>query len=212
MLIINIQEKKYSSEIILKNIAETISGNGLYGVVGRNGSGKTTFFNCISRLTDFQGNIVFDGKEMTPRQTAFCPTEPFLYEHLTVGEFYRFYENLIGVKPAKQHFFDVKETLLTSELSTGMRKKAYLNALLQKKYDIYIFDEPFNGLDIESAYQVKTKIRQLAENHIVFVSSHVLETLSDCRCIFLIENNSLEKFSLSEIRKIEERLFGEKSI
>ena len=55
MLEILIQEKHYSDRKILENIQLSIPKNGLYGVVGKNGAGKTTFFKCLSGLTPFKG-------------------------------------------------------------------------------------------------------------------------------------------------------------
>lgn len=62
MLTINIKDKKYNSKVILQNIKLEIPKNGLYGFVGKNGSGKTTFFKYISHLTDFQGEISYKTK------------------------------------------------------------------------------------------------------------------------------------------------------
>ncbi|MFK8270898.1 ATP-binding cassette domain-containing protein [Capnocytophaga stomatis] len=202
MLTININDKKYSSKVILQNIELQIPKNGLYGFVGKNGSGKTTLFKCVSHLTDFQGEILYKNKKLLPQQIAFLPTEPFLYEHLTVGEFYNFFRKLAQINHAQEPIFDINKNLLIKELSTGMRKKVYFNAVFQKKYDIYIFDEPFNGLDLESVFSIKKLLTTLSENHIVFISSHILETLKDCHKIFLLQNNSLtifENYQLDEL-------------
>ncbi|GET46115.1 ATP-binding cassette domain-containing protein [Capnocytophaga felis] len=202
MLTININDKKYSSKVILQNIELQIPKNGLYGFVGKNGSGKTTLFKCVSHLTDFQGEILYKNKKLLPQQIAFLTTEPFLYEHLTVGEFYNFFRKLAQINHSQEPIFDVNKNLLIKELSTGMRKKVYFNAVFQKKYDIYIFDEPFNGLDLESVFSIKKLLTTLSENHIVFISSHILETLKDCHKIFLLENNSLTVFENYQLDKL----------
>lgn len=206
MLNVEIKEKRYHSNLILKNINLSISENGLFGIVGKNGSGKTTFFNCLSHLIDFEGNINYMNKKLVPQKVAFLPTEPFLYEHLSVSEFYTFYRKLTNIRLENDFIFDIDKTLLIKELSTGMRKKTYMNAILQKNYELYIFDEPFNGLDIESVYEVKKMLLKLSENHIVFVSSHILETLQFCKKIFLLKNYSFCEFNSDEIHKIEEIL------
>ncbi len=206
MLIINIEEKQYNSKIVLKNIAISVNEAGIYGIVGKNGSGKTTFFKCLNHLISFKGSIFYQEKQLLPQQVAFLPTEPFLYEHLTVKEFYTFYRRLTQIPKEREQMFAVDESLLIKELSTGTRKKAYFNAVFQKDYDLYIFDEPFNGLDVESVYEVKKIINQLAKKHIVFVSSHILETLSNCKKIFLLQNHSFTEFLSSEINEIESLL------
>ena len=167
MLNILIKEKRYSDKLILENIQFSIPQNGLYGVVGKNGVGKTTFFKCLCSLTPFKGEISYQQQFLTPQQIGFLPTEPYLYEHLTVEEFYKFYSLLLGIKPQNAMPFEVNKTLLIKELSTGMRKKVYFNAVLQKPYALYIFNEPFSGLDITSVLQIKKLLKKLSETHIV---------------------------------------------
>jgi len=150
MLEILIQEKHYSDRKILENIQLSIPKNGLYGVVGKNGAGKTTFFKCLSGLTPFKGEVRYCERRLMPEDIGFLPTEPYLYEHLTVAEFYTFFRLLLGIKSEEAMPFEVDKTLLIRELSTGMRKKVYCNAVLQKPYTLYIFDEPFNGLDYQT--------------------------------------------------------------
>jgi len=61
MLQIKIQEKSYSNKPILQDIQLSISQPGLYGIVGANGAGKTTFFKCLSSLESFEGEILYQG-------------------------------------------------------------------------------------------------------------------------------------------------------
>ncbi|MFJ1366853.1 ATP-binding cassette domain-containing protein [Capnocytophaga canimorsus] len=207
MLKIDIQNKRYSNKTILKDVKVDVLENGLYGIVGKNGSGKTTFFNCLTHLTTFQGTIHFNGKPLPPSQVAFIPTEPFLYDYLSVEEFTSFYCQLMKIKGNKNVTFDVDTKLLVKELSTGMRKKAYINAVFQKDYDIYIFDEPYSGLDIESVYVLRKIIKQLSENHIVFVSSHLLESLYESKAIYVLQNEHFQKILPKDFPKIETMLF-----
>ena len=158
MLNILIKEKRYSDKLILENIQVSIPQNGLYGVVGKNGVGKTTFFKCLCSLTPFKGEISYQQQPLTPQQIGFLPTEPYLYEHLTVEEFYK----------------------------------------------LYIFDEPFSGLDITSVLQIKKLLKKLSETHIVLFASHILETLSDCKEIYLLHEGAVKTFLPSELNEIED--------
>ena len=132
MLNILIKEKRYSDKLILENIQFSIPQNGLYGVVGKNGVGKTTFFKCLCSLTPFKGEISYQQQPLTPQQIGFLPTEPYLYEHLTVEEFYKFYSLLLDIKPQNTMPFEVNKTLLIKELSTGMRKKSVFQCRITK--------------------------------------------------------------------------------
>lgn len=206
MLQINLQEKKYQNKQVLGCIQLSLSKVGLYGVVGANGAGKTTFFKCLSGLEPYKGTTFYNGKVLSSDQVAFSPTEPYLYDYLTVGEFYTFYSKLLGISPAKEYVFDIDKNMIIKNLSTGMRKKVYYNALLQKPYILYIFDEPFNGLDVISALHIKQLLYTLAQTHIVFVASHLLETLRNCERIYLLQGGTFQAFESHEIAVIEELL------
>ena len=65
MLQINHLEKSYQDRIILNHISLTIAKPGLYGVVGGNGAGKTTFFKCLSGLEPYQGEILYNKKTLS---------------------------------------------------------------------------------------------------------------------------------------------------
>lgn len=207
MLRIEISEKKFGETPILKDLHICLEKNGLYGVVGKNGAGKTTFFKCLSHLTDYQGRILLNNAPISSENIGFIPTEPYLYEHLIVREFHFFYAKMLGIPVKNMPIFEIDPSRLIKELSTGMRKKAYINAVFQKNYDIYIFDEPFNGLDIESVYELRKIIMQFAENHIVFISSHLLESLKDCACIFLLKPPTMQTILPENYSQIESILF-----
>lgn len=209
MLQINIKKKAFGNKIVLQDINLSISGNGIYGVVGKNGEGKTTFFKIITTLLDFQGAISYENKPIKHKDIAFFPTEVPLYDELTANEFSDFYRELLNLKTEnKQNLFDVPQDKLIKTFSTGMKKKAYMNAVFQKEYPIYIFDEPFNGLDLESNYLLMNYIRELSKNSIILISSHILEILyKDCNKIILIKNTAIKEFEKQEFLKIEDELF-----
>ena len=210
MLDIKIAEKKFDDKIILENIDVTIHENGIYGFVGKNGQGKTTLFNCILGLTDYKGNILSDNEKIILNQVAWCATEPDLYDELTSKEFYDFYCELTNIKKSTNSFlFEVPENQLIKSFSTGMKKKTYLNAIFQKEHHIYILDEPFNGLDLESNYQLINFLKEKSKNAIVLISSHILEVLyANCESIFVVKNKNIEQVQKSEFMTIEKSLFG----
>lgn len=209
MLQINIKKKAFGNKTVLQDINLSITGNGIYGVVGKNGEGKTTFFKIISTLLDFQGTISYDNKSVKHNEIAFFPTEVPLYDELTANEFLDFYRELLNLKSEnKQNLFDVPHDKLIKTFSTGMKKKAFMNAVFQKEYPIYIFDEPFNGLDLESNYLLMNYIRELSKNSIILISSHILEILyKDSDKIILIKNTAIKEFEKQEFLRIEDELF-----
>lgn len=207
MLDIQIIEKSFGNKIILKDISLAIEKPGLYGVVGKNGVGKTTFFNCLLGSVGFEGEVRFKGNKLSLQDILWCPTEPFLYDELSGKEFLDFYCLLTKSKLVNKDdfFFEIPENEFISTYSTGMKKKLYLNALLTKEYDLYVFDEPFNGLDIESNLELYTFFKELAKEKIVILSSHILESLyAHCDCIYLLKNSNMVKFEAANYKDIEQ--------
>jgi ABC-2 type transport system ATP-binding protein len=209
MLNIQISEKHFGSKTILENIDFEILENGIYGFVGKNGQGKTTLFKCILGLTDYDGKIEFNSEKLVLNQMAWCPTEPDLYDELTAIEFYDFYRELTNCKKSESNFlFEVQENQLLKSFSTGMKKKTYLNAIFQNEYKVYILDEPFNGLDLESNYVLINFLKEKSKTAIVMISSHILEILyANCQSIFVVKDKSIEKFEKDKFIKIESKLF-----
>lgn len=207
---INILEKKFGDKIVLKEVSLSINSNGVYGVIGKNGAGKTTLFKSILKETKYDGKINFNEQDVLYKKVGYCPTDPFLYDELSVKEFYEFYfyitNNQKLILSDHQLLYDVDVTKSISSLSTGMRKKVFLNSLFfQKEIDFYIFDEPFNGLDIESNLILIKKIKELAKDKIVLISSHILSSMYDfCDQIFLVHNQSIVSFQPEKYSDLEE--------
>ena len=209
MLDISISKKEFGSKIIFENTTITIQENGIYGIVGKNGEGKTTLFKCMLSLTLFEGKISFKSEALKSQKIAWCPTEPALYEELTTAEFYDFYRELTSsTSNNSKMLFDVTENQLIKNFSTGMKKKAYLNAVFQNDYSIYILDEPFNGLDLESNYILIQYLKEKSKSSIIIISSHILEILyANCESIFVIKDKNIINFQKGDFQKIEEKLF-----
>ncbi len=210
MLKIQIDQKKYGDKIILENIKINIDQPGIYGVIGKNGHGKTTLFKCILSLESYKGSCFLNQEKLMLQNAGWIPTEPPIYEELTANEFYDFYAHLLNLKTfAFNEIFEVPENQLIREFSTGMKKKTYLNAVFQKDFLIYVLDEPFNGLDLESNYLLMNYIRELSKTSIVLISSHILEILyKDCDKIFLLKDKKVTEFEKNEFSEIEKNLFS----
>jgi len=210
MLKIQIDQKKYGDKIILEDIKINIDKPGIYGVIGKNGHGKTTLFKCILGLERYNGSCFLNQEKLMLQNAGWIPTEPPIYDELTANEFYDFYAHLLDLKTfIFNEIFEVPENQLIREFSTGMKKKTYLNAVFQKDFLIYILDEPFNGLDLESNYLLMNYIRELSKTSIVLISSHILEILyKDCDKIFLLKDKKVTEFEKNEFSEIEKNLFS----
>lgn len=190
MLKIKIDNISYRKKIILKNIDFQINQFGIYGFFGKNGEGKTTFLKSFCELVKFSGKIEIDSKKLIPQDVAYIPTEPEVYEYLYANEFYEFYRTIVGKKALENGLLFEVENKLIRDCSTGTKKKIFINSVLQfKNYLVYIFDEPFNGLDIESNYILLNHIVELSKTSIVLISSHIIEIIEPYLTKKFIINN-----------------------
>ncbi|WP_445710298.1 ATP-binding cassette domain-containing protein [Flavobacterium sp.] len=211
MLIINILEKKYFSQVVLEKINLKIDAPGIYGLVGKNGQGKTTLFKCVLGLENYKGESNINDSKIGLQNIAWCPAEPPVYGELTAKEFYEFYSNLLELDDANKTpnpLFDIPDDKLIREFSTGMKKKVYLNSIFQKEYPIYFLDEPFNGLDLEANYVLIQYLIQKSTDSIIFISSHIMDILyNNCERIFVINNKGIIEFEKENYHKIQKRIF-----
>jgi ABC-2 type transport system ATP-binding protein len=210
MLVINIKEKKYTQEILLQNSTIHIEKPGIYGLVGKNGQGKTTLFKCILGLEKFIGTCSLNSNKIELNAIAWCPTEPNVYGELTSNEFYDFYRKLLNINEVTaKPLFEISDNKLIRDFSTGMKKKVYFNAIFQKEYPLYFLDEPFNGLDLESNHILIQFLKQKAQKSIIIISSHIMEILfANCLEIFVLKNKSVVGFEKQNFDRIEEVLFA----
>ena len=110
-----------------------------------------------------------------------------------------------------QDYFRLPLDELVENYSTGMKKKLALLSVMKQDKPVFILDEPFNGLDIETNKVLELIITRLKQkNKTVFVSSHIIEPLlSTCDEIFLLENGHFVKsFEKKDFDKIDGELFG----
>jgi ABC-2 type transport system ATP-binding protein len=180
MINIRSLSKSYGNHTVLNNITLNFKRGEINGIVGENGAGKTTLFKCIAGLENFNGSIDFtDG--VLKDQTAYLPSDPYFLSKITGNEYLRLMCNARAIdmnNMAERNIFDLPLNEYAENYSTGMKKKLAITGLLIQKNEIYILDEPFNGVDIHSnivLQEIILKLKQL--NKIVIMSSHIFSTL-----------------------------------
>ena len=187
MLIIKNLSKSYGKHQILNGIDLVFNEGEIHGVVGDNGAGKTTLFRCISGLESFEGTMEYN-RVILKNETGFLPTIPFFFSNMSGYEYLRLLCNArsIAVKNLDQfNFFELPLKQYAETYSTGMQKKLAITGLLLQKNEIFILDEPFNGVDISSNMLIKEILLKLKSlNKIIIMSSHIFSSLQDS-CDFL---------------------------
>jgi len=197
MIEISNLSKRYGTVQALVNVNICFEEGQVYGIVGENGAGKTTLFRCIAGLENFEGQIVSD-TEPLKNYLGFLPTEPFYFSKITGTEYIQLLCNAREKKIKdieEKNIFDLPLNRYASTLSTGMKKKLAIMAILLQENKYFILDEPFNGVDIQSnmiLVEIVHKLRELKKT--VIISSHIFSTLSDtCDEICLLSKGEFIK-------------------
>jgi ABC-2 type transport system ATP-binding protein len=214
MIKINNLSVSFSEKQVLKDISVNFLPSKIYGIVGLNGAGKTTFFNTLGGLIKpNKGTITWNEKAITHKEIAYLETVNFFYSRITGGEYLDIFEqtNADFNVEILQQYLKLPLDELIEKYSTGMKKKLALLGILKQNRSIFILDEPFNGLDLETNKVLEIIIAQLKEKRkTILVSSHIIDPLLKvCDEILFLENGVFTRtFKKDDFHKIEAEVFG----
>ncbi len=217
---------------VLENFSLSYSEPGIYGLLGKNGTGKSTLLYLImGLLRPKYGTITFDGNETLQRQPEtlremFIVPEEYDLPHIMLPDYLKvikpFYPNfdeqmlvqllevfdMQGVNGARPDRNGIPQIALGS-LSMGQKKKIYLCIALAARTKLLVMDEPTNGLDILSKSQFRKVVAMgMRDDQIIIISTHQvkdIETLLDH--ITIIEPNNVllnERVNMEEYTNLEE--------
>lgn len=204
--------KKYGDKIVLKNVNLSFEPGKIYGIMGENGAGKSTLFRCLTSQESYDGEI-----EVPDESTiGYLPDSPYFYPMIK-GKEYIFFcirargQNITDVEIDKAN--DLLKLPLDEyavNYSLGMQKRLVMLTLMLQKSDIYILDEPFNGLDLLGTLMLKKWLKKLRdENKTVIVSSHIISSLTDiCNSITYVHDGEVvETFTEMDPKFIEDKIW-----
>jgi len=189
--------KAYGKKQVLKSIELSFAKGTISGVVGENGAGKSTLFKCLLGLEQFDGDVSYSGGTLK-NVTGFLPTAPYFMTKMTGLEYLQFVchaRDIAFDKVSEKNLFDLPLDRYASNYSTGMKKKLALTGILLQKNEVFILDEPFNGVDISSNILIKDILLKLKElNKVVVLSSHIFSTLNEVAdTLHYLRDGRLEK-------------------
>lgn len=196
-LIIKSLSKSYANKKILNNINIHFKKGEVSGIVGENGAGKTTLFKCIAGLEEYDGNVEYDA-DILKNTIGFLDTNPSFISKITGKEYLQLLCNARNIKIDdfdEKNIFDLPLNQFCETYSTGMKKKLALTGILLQENEVFILDEPFNGVDINSNIIIKEILERLKElNKTIIISSHIFSTLNEtCDNLHYLKNGIIEK-------------------
>ena len=202
--------KSYGTKKVLKDVDFVFEEGRIYGLLGRNGSGKTTFFNCINSDIDINSGEFYlressdsDKKiRILPEDIGYLVSTPTVPEFMTGREFLKFFLDVHeDIKPDKtiDEYFDYmkipeedRDSLL-KDYSHGTKNKMQMLLNIIASPRLVLLDEPLTSLDVVIAEEMKNVIRAQKTGRITIFSTHLLDVAVDlCDEIVLLHNGKLE--------------------
>lgn len=206
--------KTIGKTTILNNINFEICSNGVVGLLGPNGAGKSSLMKILVGLWNFNNGIVqyhfnqehiFSQHNCLPhsvvRHIGYLPENNPLYDDMYVREYLQFTLSLLGIKHnIRKNVTTLIDTVgLTpmadkriGQLSKGYRQRVGIAQAIAGNPELLILDEPTTGLDPNQLDEIRTLIKQLGNNHIILLSTHILQEVEAmCNRVIILANSQI---------------------
>ena len=203
---------------VLENFSMKLDKGSVYGLLGKNGTGKSTLLYLMAGLLRPQtGNVLYKGVDVKKRypdtlQDMFLVPEEFALPNVSLKQYVKlnapFYPNFSDeLLNACLRDFDMNEDIHLGELSMGQKKKAFMCFALATNTSLLMMDEPTNGLDIPSKSQFRKVIASgMSDDKAVIISTHQVRDIDSLLDHVLIMDGS--KLLLNEsVSTICEKLY-----
>lgn len=203
----------------LSEIKLSIKGNQKVGLIGASGAGKSTFVDLLSGFIDpISGQMELDGMpvdfsaEAWQKQTAYIPQHPFIFQG-SIKDNVRFYEpeasdervekaiDHAGLRAVVERLPEGSDTLIgegARALSGGQAQRVVLARAFLSDRSIVLLDEPTAQLDIETEYELKEVIAELAADKLLFFASHRLHWMQEMDLIVVMNNGRIAECGTHE--------------
>ena len=176
--------KSFDEKQILNNISFSIDNGKIVGLLGKNGSGKTTILKLINDLlTIDSGEISICNKPVGVESKAlisYLPERTYLDPSKTIDQVFKFFEDFYtdfdrtkAEKLLKDLDLDVNAKL--SKMSKGMKEKIQLILVMSRRAKLYILDEPLGGVDPSTReYILKTILANFGDDSSLLITTHLI--------------------------------------
>ncbi|QWL82679.1 ABC-type multidrug transport system, ATPase component [Streptococcus sp. ZB199] len=176
--------KNYGHEVALMDVSLNIQPGRIIGLLGPNGSGKTTIIKLINGLLQPSlGNIYIHGQLPSPdskKVVSYLPDTTYLNENMKIIDAIRYFQDFyadFNVQRAYQLLNDLhlQPNQKLNSLSKGNKEKVQLILVMSREADLYVLDEPIGGVDPAARdYILRTIIQNRRPNSSVLISTHLI--------------------------------------
>ena len=212
---VNNLKKSYGEKLVLDDIDFSFESGKIYGLIGRNGAGKTTFFNSLNSDIDIDSGSFYLEDEygknsLSTNDIGYVVSTPIVPEFLTAREFLEFFMEINKDKVDKDKTVDDYFSLvqiskedqdkLLKDYSHGMKNKMQILINVIAHPRVILLDEPLTSLDVVIQDEMKKLFKSLKNKHIIIFSTHILEIAMDlCDEIIILNNGKLELIEKSNL-------------
>lgn len=200
--------KQFGQQTVLQDVSFQLESGKIHGLVGDNGSGKSVLLKCLCGILPWERGVIrIQGKEMhpgkgTPPLLGLVIEHPGFIGSMSGWRNLKYLAGIRGIAGDAQIKASLEQVGLLHEAkkpvkkySLGMRQKLAIAQALMEAPDIYLMDEPFNGLDKTSTAAIQKLFMELRAQGKTFllVSHHPSDISSLCDDVYAIENGSISR-------------------
>ena len=206
--------KKYGEKVALRDFSYTFTP-GIYGILGANGAGKSTLMNLITdNVKRNEGQILWNGTDILKLgklfrgKLGYMPQQQGMYNDFSARAFLRYMARIKEIKQADEQIEQLLDVVnlrddahkSLSGFSGGMRQRVLLAQALLGDPKILILDEPTAGLDPRERLRLRQYISDLAQDRIVFLTTHIVSDIeSIAGDVLLMKQGELVRHGSPEV-------------
>src|SRR3954452_15596640 len=220
--------KRYARTTAVDHISFDVAKGQIVGFLGPNGAGKTTTMRVLTCfMPPTSGTAIVAGFDVleqpmeVKKRIGYLPEIPPLYPEMETAEYLKFVGQLKGLSGAELKkrvdyvcercaVVDVKNRLI-GKLSKGYRQRVGLAQAIIHNPDVLVLDEPTSGLDPKQIIEIRELLRQLAGEHTIILSTHILsEVEHSCERVIIITQGKL--VAIDSVANLTNRLRGSEAV
>ena len=214
-------DKSFDNKKIIEDVSFTIEKGKIVGLLGKNGSGKTTILKMINDLlTIDEGEILVNGEHIgveSKSMISYLPERTYLESRQTIKQVFDYFEDFYtdfdrkrAEKLLKDLDLDIDASL--SKMSKGMKEKIQLVLVMSRNARLYILDEPLGGVDpVTRDYIMQTILSNFGEDSSMLITTHLIADIEKIldEVIFIDKGKIILTGNADEIRKKEKKSIDE---